>query len=188
MSTMQIVMAVAAVVLLIIFIMYNGLVKKRNAIALSFSSIDVMLKNRFDLIPNLIESVKQYVDHESSTFTKITEMRNQNYSTMSNGEKVQFDKSFAQCQTSLFAVAENYPDLKASDNFIMLQRSLNETEEQLAAARRGYNASVIDYNNSLETIPALWFAPAMGFKKNDNLLVTAENERENVSVKNLFNS
>ena len=173
-------------ILIVIFSIYNSLVRKRNEITHAFSSIDVMLKKRFDLIPNLIASVQQYAKHESSTFTQITEMRNKNYASMNESDKVKFDNEFSQCKNSLMAVAENYPELQASANFMQLQRSLNETEEQLSAARRAYNASVVIYNTSIETIPTLWFASMFGFTKNNNILVTPEQERQNVSVKDLF--
>ena len=105
---------------------------------------------------------------------------------MNESDKVKFDNEFSQCKNSLMAVAENYPELQASANFMQLQRALNETEEQLSAARRAYNASVVIYNTSVETIPTLWVASMFGFTKNNNILVTPEQERQNVSVKDLF--
>lgn len=185
---MVIAIVLVAILAIGLFSVYNGLVRKRNGIIYAFSSIDVMLKKRFDLIPNLVASVQQYVKHESSTFAQITEMRNANYSTMSNSDKIKFDDQFTQCKNSFFAVAENYPDLKASENFMQLQRSLNETEEQLSAARRSYNAAVVNYNNSIETVPTLWIASSFGFTKNNDILVTLEKERENVDIKKIFNN
>ncbi len=187
-TTSILIISVIVLLIVIIFSTYNTLVRKKNQITNAFSSIDVMFKKRFDLIPNLIASVQQYMKHESETFAHITEMRSKNYSSMSDSEKIQCDKEFSQCKNSFLAVAENYPDLKSSDNFIQLQCAINETEEQLSAARRTYNASVVDYDNSLESIPTMWLAPMMGFSKNQFVLVTAEKEKENVYVKSLFNN
>ena len=147
-------MIVAIIIVLFILVvisMYNSLVRKRNQIENAFSTIDVMLKRRFDLIPNLVATVQQYAKHEADTFAAITEMRNKTYTSLNDSEKAEFDKMFSKVRTQFFAVAENYPELKASENFLQLQRSLNETEEQLAAARRTYNASVTDYNNAVQT-------------------------------------
>ena len=134
-------MIVAIIIVLFILVvisMYNSLVRKRNQIENAFSTIDVMLKRRFDLIPNLVATVQQYAKHEADTFAAITEMRNKTYTSLNDSEKADFDKMFSKVRTQFFAVAENYPELKASENFLQLQRSLNETEEQLAAARRTY--------------------------------------------------
>lgn len=180
--------AIPAVIILIFFSYYNGLVRRRNDIKLAFSSVDVFLKKRFDLIPNLVATVLEYAKHEASTFAKITELRKKDYSTMSNSEKIQTQNEISKAQISLDAVAENYPELKAAAGFMDLRRYINETEEQISATRRYYNTSVVDYNNAIETIPTLWFAGMFGFTKNNDILVTPENERENVSVKELFNS
>ena len=111
--------------------MYNSLVRKRNQIENAFSTIDVMLKRRFDLIPNLVATVQQYAKHEADTFAAITEMRNKTYTSLNDSEKAEFDKMFSKVRTQFFAVAENYPELKASENFLQLQRSLNETDQDL---------------------------------------------------------
>ena len=169
-------MIVAIIIVLFILVvisMYNSLVRKRNQIENAFSTIDVMLKRRFDLIPNLVATVQQYAKHEADTFAAITEMRNKTYTS--------------QVRTQFFAVAENYPELKASENFLQLQRSLNETEEQLAAARRTYNASVTDYNNAVQTFPINLLAGMFGFTRKA-VLTIPEAERVTPDVKNLFNS
>lgn len=161
-------MIVAIIIVLFILVvisMYNSLVRKRNQIENAFSTIDVMLKRRFDLIPNLVATVQQYAKHEADTFAAITEMRNKTYTSLNDSEKADFDKMFSKVRTQFFAVAENYPELKASENFLQLQRSLNETEEQLAAARRTYNASVTDYNNAVQTFPTNLLAGMFGFDK-----------------------
>ncbi|CCY87320.1 lemA family protein [Bacteroides intestinalis CAG:564] len=193
-------MIVAIIIVLFILVlisMYNSLVRKRNQIENAFSTIDVMLKRRFDLIPNLVATVQQYAKHEADTFAAITEMRNKTYTSLNDSEKAEFDKMFSKVRTQFFAVAENYPELKASENFLQLQRSLNETEEQLAAARRTYNASVTDYNNdnasvtdydnAVRTFPTNLLAGMFGFTRKA-VLTIPEAERATPDVKNLFNS
>lgn len=189
-AAVSLIMGIAIVitlVFLVVIYIYNSLVRKKNQIENAFSAIDVMLKRRFDLIPNLVATVQQYAKHEAGTFSAITEMRNTTYASLNDTQKADFDKMFSKASTQFFAVAENYPDLKASDNFLQLQRSLNETEEQLAAARRTYNASVTDYNNSVQTFPANMLAGLFGFTRKD-VLATPEKERSTPDVKNLFNS
>lgn len=178
---------IVAVLVLIAISMYNSLVKKKNQVENAFSTIDVMLKQRFDLIPNLVSSVQQYAKHEAETFSAITELRNKPYSSLTESEKADFDKDFSKIRTQFFAVAEGYPELKASGNFLQLQRSLNETEEQLAAARRTFNASVTDYNNAVQSFPTNMLAGMFGFTRKE-VLTIPEAERATPNVKNLFNS
>lgn len=175
-------------VLLIYFIaVYNNLIRKSNQVSNAFGSIDAILKKRFDLIPNLVATVQQYAQHESATLGNLTELRSKSYNTMTPEEKAAFDQSFSQARRNFFMVAENYPDLKASANFIQLQRALNETEEQLAASRRTYNACVTDYNNSVMTFPSNIIANIANFKTKE-VLVIPEEERAVPHVKNLFQS
>lgn len=155
----------AGVLIVLVIIGYNSLVRKRNQVQNAFSTIDVMLKRRFDLIPNLVAVVKKYASHEQEVFTEVTRFRTLNYDSLSNAEKEQFASVFAQARDQFTVIAENYPNLKASDNFMQLQRALNETEEQLAAARRTYNASVTDYNNSVQSFPMNIVATLFGFKE-----------------------
>lgn len=183
----MIIAIIVALVVLVAVSMYNSLVRKRNQLENAFSSIDVMLKRRFDLIPNLVATVQQYARHESETFSAITEMRNKTYASLNESEKADFDKTFSKASSRFFAVAENYPELKASENFLQLQRSLNETEEQLAAARRTYNASVTDYNNAVQIFPTNLLAGMFGFTRKEVLSIP-EAERATPNVKNLFNS
>lgn len=183
-------MIITIIILLFVLVpifMYNSLVRKRNQLENAFSTIDVMLKRRYDLIPNLVATVQQYAKHEAQTFSAITEMRNKAYTSLDDSEKADFDKMFSKASSRFFAVAENYPELKASANFLQLQRSLNETEEQLAAARRTYNASVTDYNNAVQTFPTNLLAGMFGFTRKAVLSIP-EAERVNPDVKNLFNS
>ncbi len=178
---------IVAVIVLIVVTMYNSLIRKKNQVDNAFASIDVMLKQRFDLIPNLVASVQQYAKHEADTFSAITEMRNKSYSSLSENEKADFDKNFSGIRSKFFAVAENYPELKASENFLQLQRALNEAEEQLAAARRTFNACVTDYNNAVQSFPTNVLAGMMGFTCK-TVLTIPEAERATPDVKNLFNS
>lgn len=178
---------IVAVIVLIVVTMYNSLIRKKNQVDNAFASIDVMLKQRFDLIPNLVASVQQYAKHEVDTFSAITEMRNKSYSSLSENEKADFDKNFSGIRSKFFAVAENYPELKASENFLQLQRALNEAEEQLAAARRTFNACVTDYNNAVQSFPTNVLAGMMGFT-GKTVLTIPEAERATPDVKNLFNS
>ncbi|WP_303208816.1 LemA family protein [Bacteroides oleiciplenus] len=183
----MIITIIIVVLVLVVISMYNSLVRKRNQIENAFATIDVMLKQRFDLIPNLVATVQQYAKHEADTFSAITEMRNKTYTALNDSEKADFDKMFSKVRTQFFAVAENYPELKASENFLQLQRSLNETEEQLAAARRTYNASVTEYNNAVQSFPTNLLAGMFGFTRKE-VLTIPEVERTTPNVKNLFNS
>ena len=135
-----------------------------NEIDNAFGAIDAMLQKRYDLLPNLVETVRQYASHEKQTLTQLTELRGHaGYSTLDASAKAQFDRQFTAATHTLMATVENYPELKASDNFLHLQRTLNETEEQLSAARRTYNAVVTAYNNSVQTFPSSLIASFFGF-------------------------
>lgn len=166
---------------------YNGLVRRRNEIANAQGAIDAVLKQRFDLLPNLVETVRQYAAHEVSIFTTVTELRRgkSSYGELTAEEKSAFDNGFGAGLRSFYAVAENYPELKASANFLHLQRTLNELEEQLAAARRTYNATVTDYNNAIQVFPASIIAGMFGFRA-ERVLETPVAERELPNVRDLF--
>lgn len=181
----MIILIIIGAIALIFISVYNSLVRKRNETVNAFGAIDAMLKKRYDLIPNLVATVQQYAEHEKSTFAQITEMRNKTYESLSNQEKANLDAAFSQATSRFFAVAENYPQLKASQNFEQLQRALNETEEQLSAARRTYNASVTDYNNAVQTFPSNMIAGMFGFTQKE-VLTIPEKERATPDVKNLF--
>lgn len=175
------------VIILYTVIAYNNLTRKKNNVTNAFGSIDAMLKKRFDLIPNLVATVQQYARHEEETFTKITALRTKGYDTLTNDEKAEFDRNFTAASRSFFMVAENYPQLRASENFMQLQRTLNETEEQLSASRRTYNATVTDYNNAVMTFPSNIIANLFSFTKLE-VLTIPEAERAVPNVKNLFQS
>jgi LemA protein len=173
---------------LVVFGLYNSLVGKKNQVENAFASIDVYLKKRYDLIPNLVAAVKQYMAHEADTLTKVTEMRARATSGgVSSDEKVALNNELSAGLGRIMVAVEAYPELKANENFNQLQRTLNEIEEQLAAARRAFNAAVTDFNNAVEMFPTNILAGMMSYSRR-NLLVTPEAERVNPSVKDLFRS
>lgn len=181
------------VIILVVFILfgvliYNSLIGKRNQVTNAFSAIDVMLKKRFDLIPNLVEVVKQYTNYEQSTLTKIVELRARATSgSLTDAEKASLDTELSKMVKGLMVTVENYPDLKANTNFLNLQSTWTESEEQIAAARRTYNSAVTDYNNAIMMFPGNMFAGMLNYTKIDVLETPAE-ERKNISAKELFNN
>jgi len=185
----MIIVAIIAILILIFGIgIYNSLISKKNQVANAFSAIDVMLKKRFDLIPNLVETVKQYMQYEGDTLTKITELRGKALgSNVSESDKLALDQQIGSAVKGLMVSVENYPDLKANTNFNNLQSTWTESEEQIAAARRNYNASVTTYNNAVMMFPGNMFAGMLGYQPM-MVLETAAEERKNVSAKELFNS
>jgi len=177
----------AALGLLIIILLYNSLINKKNQVLNAFGGIDAILKKRYDLIPNLISAVKSYMKHEAGVLTEITELRTKVVSgQLSDDEKVDLDNKISKSIGGIMVAVENYPDLKASQNFSQLQAALNEVEEQISAARRAYNAAVTDYNNATEMFPTSFFASLMEYKMK-TLFEISETQRENVDVANLFN-
>jgi len=175
------------VLLLFLFLMYNSLVGKKNQVENAFASIDTLLKKRYDLIPNLVAAVKQYMQHEAGTLTEITELRAKAMSGgISSDEAVALNNKIGKALGGIMVAVENYPDLKASENFQQLQRSLNEVEEQISAARRAFNSSVTDYNNSVEMVPTNMVASMMGYRRRQVFEIPDE-ERKNVDVGALFN-
>ncbi|MBL7965960.1 MAG: LemA family protein [Prolixibacteraceae bacterium] len=189
MSTTLIVIIVAVVLFLLIVIsIFNSLTNKKNQVANAFGTIDVQLKNRYDLIPNLVATVQQYATHEKELLTKITDLRTRALQqNVTPEDRVNLDNQISTALSGLMVAVENYPDLKASQNFIDLQRALNEVESQIAAARRTYNAVVTDYNNAIEMFPGNLMAGMM-LLKTKQVFTATETERGNVNVKNLFNS
>ena len=185
----MIILGIIAVVVFIIGIgIYNSLIAKKNQVTNAFSAIDVMLKKRYDLIPNLVETIKQYMAYESETLTKITQMRTQeSFGNISDAEKVQLDQQLSSAVRGVMVNVENYPDLKANTNFLNLQSTWTESEEQIAAARRTYNSAVTTYNNAVMMFPSSIFAGMLGYQVMPVLETPAE-ERKNISAKELFNS
>ena len=177
---------IVAVISAILILMYNSLVAKKNQVANIFANVDVQLKKRFDLIPNLVASVQEYMKHEKSILEELTRLRSEaNRSSLSDDEKVGLDKKVTKALGSIMVAVENYPDLKANDNVLHLQGSLNEVEAQISAARRAYNQSVTDYNNALEMIPTNFMAKMMNYKPKA-VFEIEEHERKNINIKELF--
>ncbi|MDD3926870.1 MAG: LemA family protein [bacterium] len=176
---------VALAVLLALFVVgiYNGLVIMRNRVEEAWSDIDVQLKRRHDLIPNLVETVKGYAKHEARVFENVTQARAAAVSAGSVGEKAQAENMLTGALRSLFAVAEAYPELRASENFMRLQEDLSDTENKIMASRRFYNGVTRDYNIRTQTFPSNIVANAFGFMRRDFFEIENEADRENVEVK-----
>jgi LemA protein len=162
-------LAVVVVIVLIIAGIYNGLVTRRNRIDEAYAQIEVQLKRRHDLIPNLIQAVKGYMGFEQDVLTKVTEARANAVAAGAKGpaEQAQAENALTGTLRSLFAVVENYPDLKANQNVMQLQEELTTTENQISFSRQHYNASVLDYNNAIQVVPAVIFAGMFGFTKRE---------------------
>jgi len=183
MSTPFIIILVIAILLILI---YNSLVAKKNQVENIFASVETQLKKRYDLLPNLVSSVSQYMEHEESILKEITELRIQaNTTGLSDKEKISLDAHLSSALSSIMIAVENYPQLKANENVLHLQRSLYEIEEQISAARRAYNQAVTDYNNALDMIPSNFMASALHYTKKDVFQINV-NERANLSIKELF--
>lgn len=164
-----------------IIAMYNGLIRFRNRVDEAWSDIDVQLRRRHDLIPNLISTVKGYAAHEKELFEKVTEARTRAIGAGTAEDKAKAENVLSGTLKSLFAVAENYPDLKANQNFLELQRELSDTENKIQAARRFYNTNVLDFNTKLQVFPTNIMAGMLSFTKRD-FFQAAEEEKENVKV------
>lgn len=177
-----ILIVVVAIVLWVIAV-FNGLVSLKNRTKEAWADIDVQLKRRYDLIPNLVETVKGYATHEKELFEKVTQARASAMSAQGIKDKAGAENMLSNTLKSLFAVSENYPDLKASQNFLELQRELSDTENKIQAARRFYNANVRDLNIKIEVFPANIIANIFGFKQMDLFETTNEAEREPAKVK-----
>jgi len=178
-----IVLVVVAAVVLWIVSTFNGLVVLKNRAKEAWADIDVQLKRRYDLIPNLVETVKGYAAHEKEIFEKVTQARASAMSAQGAKEKAGAENMLSDTLKSLFAVAENYPDLKASTNFLELQRELTDTEDKIQAARRFYNTNVRDLSIKIESFPANLIASSFGFKQMELFETANDAEREPVAVK-----
>lgn len=163
-------------------LLYNSMVKVKNKVDQAFADIDTVLKKRYDLVPNLVNTVKGYAKHEKETLTQTVELRNSAMSAKSSNEKIDANNKLASSITSIIALAENYPDLKADTNFLSLQNSLQDIENELATLRRSYNDTATAFNSKLETFPNNIICALFGFKKSSLFEITNEKERENVKV------
>ena len=176
-----IVIVLAVIVAGALITIYNSLIQLKNKSSEAWSDIDTQLTRRHDLIPNLIETVKGYASHESATLEKVTEARNQAVNAKSVKEKEVAETGLAQALRTVFAIAENYPDLKANQNFLDLQKNLSEIEEHIQLSRRYYNATVRDLNTKIESFPSNLIATAFRFEKRE-FFEADEEEKQNVKV------
>lgn len=186
--TLIVPIAIITFLALIVMGMYNSLVGRRNQVKNAFSSIGVMLKKRFDLLPNLIETVKQYAGHEKEVLENVVALRNGlQKPNLSSGERIELENKLTSQIGALNLTVENYPELKANENFLNLQRNLTEIESQLSASRRSYNASVLDLNNAIQKFPSNIIAGMFGFKE-ESFFEVPEAEKANINVKDVFSS
>lgn len=181
-----IIIAVVVVVLLAIILgfisAYNTLVKLRNSVEEAFATMDVYLKKRWDLIPNIVASVKGYAKHEAETLQNVITARNARYQDLSVDEKLEANKELSRGLASINVVAEQYPQLRANENFMNLNNQLQRTEDDIANARKYYNAVVKSYNNKIQMFPSNIVASMFNFKRQTMFAVENSEERENVKV------
>jgi LemA protein len=171
---------------LIGFFIYNGLIGKKNSVENAMGGLDAELKKRYDPIPNLVATVKQYMQHEASTLEKIVELRGKALDqNLSQAEKQDVNAKISQSLSGIMVQMENYPQLKSNTNFLQLQSTLSDVENNISASRRFFNATVTEYNNALEMFPSNLVAHFMKLQRKEVFNIP-EIERQNVSVKNLF--
>ena len=180
--TLLSILAVVAVVAFAVIGIYNSLVTLKNKVDEGWADIDTQLKRRYDLIPNMVETVKGYAKHEKTTFEEVTKARNMAMKATDPESRAQAENMLSGTLKSLFALAENYPELKANQNFLDLQGTLREIEEHIQLSRRYYNSTVRDFNTKIEIFPNNLFAGMLGFIKRKFFEIDKEEERENVKV------
>ena len=172
---------IIVIIVIYAFILYNSFVKLNNKVKEAFATMDVYLKKRWDLIPNIVETVKGYAKHEKDTLEEVTKLRNNVYDNMSNDDKIKTNEQLAEGITKIMALAEAYPDLKASESFKDLSMQLTKAEDYLANSRKYYNGVVRMFNNKVEMVPNNIFATLFGYKPKAMFNASAS-ERENVKV------
>lgn len=182
MTWLYIVIGVVILIAAYLIATYNSLVRSRNLVRDQWSQIDVQLKRRFDLIPNLLETVKGYMKHESETLEKVIKARNSFLVAETPEQEMASSNDLSQALSKLFALSESYPDLKANTNFMDMQNELTETEDKIASARQFYNDTVMQYNNKIEMFPSSIVASMFKFVK-EKFFEAVTAERENVKVK-----
>ena len=187
MNILYIILAVVAIVVVWLIATFNGLIRGKNQVDEAYSDIDVQLKRRYDLIPNLVATVKGYMTHEAGTLEKVTAARTSAMAVHDNkgatlAEREQAENALSGTLKTLFAVTENYPELKASQNFLQLQDELSDTENKIQAARRFYNGNVRDFNIKIQVFPTNLIAGLLKFSKYD-FFAAATEEKQNVQVK-----
>ncbi len=172
---------IIALILVYIFIQYNSLVKLNNLVKEAFSTMDVYLKKRWELVPNLVETVKGYAKYEKETFSEITKLRTNSYDTMTTNNKINMNEQLTQEISKIMAISENYPELKASDNFSQLSKNLTKIEDDIANSRKYYNGTVRILNNQIQMFPSNIVAKIFGFKQ-ANMFEAKSEEKNNVKV------
>ena len=177
-----IILAIVVIIIIVIIAMYNSLVTMRQRVKNAWSQIDVQLQRRFDLIPNLVETVKGYMEHEADVLTKVTDLRSSWAEAKTVDEKAKLDNQLSESLKTIMAVAENYPDLKANQNFSELQTELTNTENKISYSRQFYNDTVTRYNIKLETFPSNVIASVFNFKSENLFEVDNQEARQNVKV------
>lgn len=178
---LYIIIAIVVILLLLVFSTYNNLVKLNNKVEEAFSTMDVYLKKRWDLIPNIVEVVKGYAKHEEKTLEDVINLRNNSYDKMNINDKVDINNKLSQGVSKIMAIAEAYPDLKANENYKDLSNQLTKVEDDIANARKYYNGTVKNYNNKVQMFPSNIVAKILGYKAK-NMFKANENERENVKI------
>ncbi len=176
-----IVIAIVVLILIYVLVTYNSLIKIKNKVEEAFSTMDVYLKKRWDLIPNIIETVKGYAKHENETLKEVINLRNTAYEKMNNNDKVELNNKLSQSINNLMALSESYPNLKANENFKDLSNQLAKVEEDIANSRKYYNGSVRIMNDKLQMFPSNIVGKILGFKV-QKMFEASEKERENVKV------
>lgn len=182
-TALYVILGIIIVALLWLVGVYNGLIRLKNRVKEAWSDIDVQLKRRYDLIPNLVETVRGYMKHEEGTLTKVTQARNMAMNAQGARDKAKAENMLSDTLKSLFAVSENYPDLKASQNFLKLQDEIADTENKIQASRRFYNGQVRDFNTKIEVFPTNLIAGMLSFKAYDFFEIEDQAQKENVQVK-----
>lgn len=178
---LYVLIAIIAVVAIYVIVQYNELINARNDVKEAFSTMDVYLKKRWDLVPNLVEVVKQYAKHEEDTFTQITALRTGNYDEMLTNKKININEQLTEGISKVMAVAENYPELKASENFLNLSAELTKIEDEIANSRKYYNGTVRNLNNKIQMFPSNIIATIFKFEQ-ANMFEANIEERNNVKV------
>ena len=176
---------VLIVMILYVIFLYNDIIRKKNETDKAFGSVDVMLKKRYDLIPNLIETVKQYMIHEATVLSDVTKLRARFSENIPDEDKVDLHNDISKRLNNIMVSVENYPDLKANRNFLKLQASWNEAEEQISASRRYYNSAITDYNNAIQTFQSNLMTIIFKFSSR-KVFEIEEVEQKNISARNLF--
>ncbi len=183
MTILYIILGIIALVIIWLVLIYNRLVSLKNQLKEAWSDIEVQLKRRYNLIPNLIETVKGYAAHEKNVFEEVTKARTEALNAESIKQKAEAENALSNTLKSLFAVAENYPQLKANENFLSLQSDLTDTEDKIQAARRFYNGIVRDYNIALQKFPNNLVASSFGFKPAEFFEIENKEEKQVPQVK-----